>query len=87
MIHRAVPALFVAALLYAVPATADVTLIHAGELLAVPGEAPAREMTIIVEDGVIAGVQRGYVETDDATIVEGGHLERRSLGINKLLQG
>jgi imidazolonepropionase-like amidohydrolase len=70
MIHRTISAFIAAALLHASAATADVTLIHAGELLAVPGEAPARKMTIIVEDGLITGVQRGYVETEGATIVD-----------------
>jgi imidazolonepropionase-like amidohydrolase len=70
MIHRALAALFAAALLHANAAAADVTLIHAGELLAVPGKPPAREMTVIVEDGVITGVQKGYAETEGATIVD-----------------
>ena len=51
-------------------ARADVTLIHAGELLAVPGEAPLRNQTIIVEDGRIAGVQAGFAEVDRATVVD-----------------
>ncbi|MBT8083415.1 MAG: amidohydrolase family protein [Gammaproteobacteria bacterium] len=70
MIHRAPAALCAAALLHCGVAAADVTLLHAGELLAVPGEPPAREMTVIVEDGVITGVQKGYVETEGATIVD-----------------
>mgnify|MGYP001585741739 FL=1 len=49
---------------------ADVTLIHVGELLAVPGEPVAREMTIIVEDDRITGVQEGYVATQDATVID-----------------
>ena len=51
-------------------ATADVTLIHAGKLLAVPGNAPATNMTIIVEDDRIAGVQEGFVETEGATVID-----------------
>jgi imidazolonepropionase-like amidohydrolase len=35
-------------------AAESVTLIHAGELLAVPGQAPGRNKTIIIEDGQIA---------------------------------
>ncbi len=49
---------------------ADVTLIHAGELLAVPGKSPSSNMTIIVEDGRITGVQKGFVEVDGATIID-----------------
>lgn len=51
-------------------ATADVTLIHAGKLLAVPGKAPATNMTIIVEDDRITGVQEGFVETEGATVID-----------------
>jgi imidazolonepropionase-like amidohydrolase len=51
-------------------ASADVTLIHAGELLAIPGKAPAREMTIIVDGDRIAGIQKGYVETEGATVID-----------------
>ena len=51
-------------------AAADVTLIHAGKLLAVPGNAPATNMTIIVEDGRITGVQDGFVEAEDATVID-----------------
>jgi imidazolonepropionase-like amidohydrolase len=50
--------------------SADVTLIHAGELLAIPGKAPATDMTIIVEDDRITGVQNGFVEAEGATIID-----------------
>ena len=51
-------------------ASADVTLIHAGELLAVPGKAPASNMTIIVEDDRITGIQKGFVEAEGATVID-----------------
>ena len=51
-------------------ATAEVTLIHAGKLLAIPGQAPVSNMTIIVEDDRITGVQKGFVEAEDATVVD-----------------
>lgn len=41
---------------------ADVAIIHAGKLLAVPGRAPAAEQSVIVRDGRIAKVMAGYVE-------------------------
>ena len=56
-------------------ASADVTLIHAGQLLAVPGKAPASNMTIIVEDDRITGVQKGFVEAEDAD----GHRPARQI--------
>ena len=75
MNHR--PALFAIAVarflvltLLSATAFADVTLIHAGKLLAVPGDAPATNMTIIVEDDRITGVQQGFVEVEDATVID-----------------
>lgn len=43
-------------------AIAEVAVIHAGTLLAVPGERPARQKTIVVEDGRIARVVDGFVD-------------------------
>ena len=69
--HHRLLRILAASLLVVTPAAqAEVTLIHAGELLAVPGKSPAREMTIIVEDDRITGVQRGYAEVDGATIID-----------------
>ena len=51
-------------------AAEEVILIHAGELLTVPGKPPAAEMTIIVEGNRIAGIQDGYVETEGATVID-----------------
>ena len=41
-------------------ATADTQVIHAGTLLAIPGEKPLREQTIVVTDGRIKLVADGY---------------------------
>mgnify|MGYP001812971712 FL=1 len=69
--HHRLLRLLAASLLVAMSAAqAEVTLIHAGELLAVPGKPPAREMTIIVEDGRITGVQRGFAEVDGAAVID-----------------
>lgn len=46
-------------------ARAETLLIHAGELLAVPGERPRSAQTVVVEDGRIAGVRNGYAEPGD----------------------
>ena len=66
------PAIFVSLVLSFVVGTAaaDVTLIHAGQLLAVPGKSPSTNMTIIVEDGRITGVQDGFVAAEDATVID-----------------
>jgi len=50
-------------------AAESVTLIHVGELLAVPGQPPGRNKTLIIEDGRIADVRNGFVE---ASSIDGG---------------
>ena len=61
---------FVLLMLLAGTASADITLVHAGKLLAIPGSTPATNMTIIVEDDRITGVQQGFVEAEDATVID-----------------
>jgi len=41
-----------------------VTVIHAGELLAVPGERPLREQSIVIEDDRIIDVRAGFAGAD-----------------------
>jgi imidazolonepropionase-like amidohydrolase len=48
----------------------DFTLIYAGQVLAVPGEDPIEDATIIIHDGKIVGVEEGFLEDDDATILD-----------------
>ena len=47
------------------PAAADTTLIHAGELLAVPGKSASRRQTIVVENNQIIEVRSGFSEAGD----------------------
>jgi imidazolonepropionase-like amidohydrolase len=42
-------------------AAADITVIHAGELLAVPGEASKKAQSIVVENGLIVAVRNGFI--------------------------
>ncbi len=46
-------------------AFADTTLIHAGELLAIPGEASRSEQTIVIEDERIVEIRNGYANPAD----------------------
>jgi imidazolonepropionase-like amidohydrolase len=52
------------------------TIIHAGTLLAVPGEAPQTEQSVIVRDGKIVEVRDGFVQpgaaddTTDARVID-----------------
>lgn len=41
-------------------ALADMTVIHAGQLLDVPGTAPKSEQTVVIENGRITQVVAGY---------------------------
>ena len=58
ILYRLVSALLVAGL--ANTTAADTRVIHAGTLLAVPGEAPLSEQTLVIKDGMISEVLSGY---------------------------
>ncbi|WP_256871125.1 amidohydrolase family protein [Shewanella sp. Scap07] len=53
---------------------APVTVIHAGELLAVPGKSSAKKQTVVINNGVIEQVKSGYVDAasfgDDVTYID-----------------
>ncbi|MBO6847725.1 MAG: amidohydrolase family protein [Maricaulis sp.] len=49
---------------------APLTVIHAGQLLAVPGEEPASQQSILVRNGRIESVQAGYITPDGAEIID-----------------
>ncbi len=55
-------------------ALADTTIIHAGELLAVPGVAAKSQQTIVVEDDRIVEIRNGYSDPDefegDVTVID-----------------
>ena len=42
---------------------AEITLLQAGQLLAVPGNKPTNEQTLVIKDGVIIDVLQGYVDS------------------------
>lgn len=55
----------------AAPAQAEpVTVIHAGTLLAVPGQPPRREVSIVIRGRRIAEIQSGYVDVPGARVVD-----------------
>ena len=51
------------------PAMADDTLLHAGKLLAEPGEGYQSERTVRVRDGMIIGIERGYTRPKGGEVV------------------
>lgn len=40
------------------------TIIHAGTLLAMPGEAPRRQQSVVINDGKVVEIRDGYIEAD-----------------------
>ena len=58
----------------AASAKAEITLLHAGELLAVPGERPRSAQSVVIEDGMIKEVRGGYADPatfgDDVRVVD-----------------
>ncbi|WP_439106717.1 amidohydrolase family protein [Congregibacter sp.] len=46
-------------------AHADTQLIHAGQLLAIPGEKPLMEQTVVITDGRVSAVVDGYADAAD----------------------
>ncbi len=47
-------------------AAADVAIVHAGRLLAIPGRPPIAAQTVVIKDGRIAAVLRGYADASAA---------------------
>ena len=62
----------VAAQAPAVPAAAaePVTVVHAGTLLAVPGQAPRRQASIVIRGNRIAEIRDGFVDVPGARVVD-----------------
>ena len=60
--------------LAAANAAAEMQVIHAGTLLAVPGKAPLKTQTVVIEDGMISQVVAGYQPAaqfgDDAELID-----------------
>ena len=47
------------------------TLIHAGQVMVVPGEKVLKDHTIIIHEGKIVGIEPEFIEDEDATIIDG----------------
>ena len=67
---RPLTALSVAALFVSGASVAQDTIIHAGKLLAEPGEGYLTEQTIFIDDGRIMRVEEGYVTPPEGSEVE-----------------
>lgn len=62
-------------------------LVHAGTLLAVPGKAPAREMTVIVRNDRIEGIRAGFLAPEGAGLPAGTAAEVIDLSGHFVLPG
>lgn len=69
-IATALAATALAGLAQAQDAEEALTVIHAGWLLAIPGEAPQEQQSILVRGERIEGIQAGYVTPDGATVID-----------------
>lgn len=59
--------------LFAAAGYAEIVLVHAGTLLAIPGAAPVAERTIVIRDGEITGIRAGFVRSiagEDVTLID-----------------
>lgn len=67
-VFRATSLLALSMSLFTLPSVtlAEELVIHAGTLIAVPGEKAQSEMSIVVENGVIKAIEKGFVESDKA---------------------
>ncbi|HKJ18653.1 MAG TPA: amidohydrolase family protein [Xanthomonadales bacterium] len=65
MFQRLLILAFVFAGSLSVASASDVLVIHAGEVLAVPGEKPLKQQSIIIREGRIERVESGYVAAEE----------------------
>lgn len=50
------------------PATGETTIVHAGWLLAEPGNPPLHRRSVVIEDGLVSRVTAGYMATANETV-------------------
>ncbi|MBT1449991.1 amidohydrolase family protein [Glaciecola sp. XM2] len=62
-------------------------IIHAGKLLAVPGEAVAEEQSVILKDGKVYGIENGYIDADDLAFGNSDSLEIHNLKNHFVMPG
>lgn len=59
---------------FSINTLADTKVIHAGELLSVPGKSSLKNQTVVVKDGVITSVNKGFIPVnnygDDVTFID-----------------
>lgn len=58
-------------LVISLAADANDTLIHAGTVLAIPGETPLFNQTIRVREGLIVNIESGFISDTNSTIIDG----------------
>lgn len=68
--RQLIAALFAIGTIAAAGAQDDVTVIHAGWLLAVPGEAPVEDQSIVISGDRVDRIEPGFVEIEGATTID-----------------
>jgi imidazolonepropionase-like amidohydrolase len=72
--HNITKIAVIVASLLSVNALADTKVIHAGELLSVPGKSSLKKQTVVITDGKITAVKAGFIPAknygDDATLID-----------------
>lgn len=60
--------------IFSINAMAETKIIHAGELLSVPGKSSLKNQTVVIENGVITSVSKGFTPAnnygDDVTLID-----------------
>ena len=57
-------------LLATTSSTAQQTYIHAGKLISCVDESVQQEKTIVIEDDKIVSIEDGYIESEDAILID-----------------
>ena len=84
---RPVPAFAASLALFAAAAAEDIRLVHAGTLLAVPGEAPLTQRTVVVRGERIERVAAGYLTEEDVETEDGDTVTIHDLRAMTVLPG
>jgi imidazolonepropionase-like amidohydrolase len=79
LLKQSLTAASAAALLMAAPGVAHAnshseasvrTLVHAGTVVAIPGQTPLKNQTITIENGKIVSIESGFLTDPDATVID-----------------
>jgi imidazolonepropionase-like amidohydrolase len=70
-----------------ISSAADLAIVHAGQLMAVPGQIITKKQSIIIRDGKIIDVKSGYISAASLTIAQGDSVQIHDLKNKFVLPG